>query len=108
MCFVHNDITCNTESPLYKVVGGDHALHDSSLGEMREVFIEEVRERGSLANDCELETHLLLFPLHPLFSLVVAMLLEGVAKTHPLMMSPNKECCSFSVPSMAAIKMIIR
>ena len=62
MCFIHNvHITCNTESPLYKVVEGDHALHDSSLEEMREVFIEEVRERGSLTNDCELETHLLLF-----------------------------------------------
>ena len=54
--------TFYTDSPLYKLVESGHAPSRDSegawLGDLREVFCEEVRERCALSNDCEFVTTL--------------------------------------------------
>ena len=51
-----------TDSPLYKLVESGHApsrnLEGAWLGELREMFCEEVLERCALSNDCEFVTTL--------------------------------------------------
>ena len=111
-CFLKCISLSLTDSALYRFMIGDHAQSRDQEGawlrELREVFCDEVRERGSLSNDCKWWHSNVLF--NPPSSLVVAMVLEGVARTHPLMRSGDEAQPhgSLSPPSHTAVQMIIR